>query len=143
MADLFTGPEKITIRAVLGYPNLFRYKNTRLESALVAVDDDGAAYVRAELARVVEIDTAIASGGTAFDALGLKKVDEIEFQNGANQGPAEQAKRMGRIHIGRISAFFGVPTWSDYYGQGGFPGDFWSDGINQQSRGLGFEIKLG
>lgn len=139
----FTGPELIRIRAVLGYPNLFRYKNTRLESALVQADADGETYIRAELAAIAEVDAAIRNGGTAFDALGVRKVDEVEFQTGATQSPEMQARKMGRVHIARISSFFGVNVHSDYYGTSGFPGDWFADGTGERNSPLGIELHLG
>jgi hypothetical protein len=138
----FTNAELIRIRSVLGYPNAFRYKNVRLESALVQVDSDGETYIRGELAAILEIDTAIRTGGDAFDSIGLKKVDEIEFQSGTAASLEVRAKSLGRVHIGRISSFFGVNIHSDYYGTGGFPGDWWSGGISGNAP-CAFEMKFG
>jgi hypothetical protein len=140
----FSNAEKAKIRTVLGYPNLFRYKNPRLESALESVDADGEVIVRAELAAIAEIDTALLSGGSAFDSAGLKKVDEVEFQTGSiSLTVAAQMQRTGRIHIGRISSFFGTPINGDYYGSGGYPGDPWSKQMGMGQQGSSFEIKLG
>lgn len=137
----FTNAELIRIRSVLGYPNAYRFKNVRLESALVQVDTDGEAYIRAELAAIAAVDAALRVGGDAFDTLGIKKVDEIEFQNGRSNSQVEGAKAMGRVSIARISSFFGVEVHSDYYGQGGFPGDWWSGGIGGHSSNS-FEMKF-
>lgn len=139
----FTNAELTKIRAVLGYPNAYRYKNPRLESALVQADSDGEAYIRSELAAIVEIDAAMMSGGMAFDAAGVKKVDEIEFQTGSNQTVLSQLQRAGRVHIARISDFFGTPINADYYGQNGYPGDPWSDQMTMRNSPLGVEVKLG
>lgn len=139
----FTNAELIRIRSVLGYPNAFRYKNVRLESALVQVDSDGETYIRAELAAIQEIDTAIRTGGDAFDSLGIKRVDEIEFQNGTASSVEMRARALGRVHISRISSFFGVNIHSDYYGSAGFPGDWWSDGMGGRNSGGSFDLKLG
>lgn len=140
----FTNAEKAKIRTVLGYPNLFRYKNPRLESALDAVDTDGEAIVRAELTAIAQVDTELLSGGGGFDSAGVKKVDEIEFQTGSVSMTAiAQLQRIGRVHIGRISSFFGTPINGDYYGSTGYPGDPWSKQMGMGQQGSSFEIKLG
>jgi hypothetical protein len=138
----FTNAELIRIRSVLGYPNAYRYKNVRLESALVQVDADGETYIRTELAAIDEIDASIRSGGIAFSALGAKKVDEVELKDKSGQGVADESRKMGRLHISRISGFFGVEIHSDYYGTSGFPGDWWSGGIGGHSESS-VELKFG
>jgi hypothetical protein len=139
----FTNAEFTKIRAVLGYPNAFRYKNVRLESALVQADADGEVYIRAELAAIAEVDATLLSDGVGFSSAGVKKVDEIEFQTGNGASTVTNLKKLGRHHIGRISAFFGTPIHTDYYGEGGYPGDSWSDGMGTPYRGGNSEVRLG
>lgn len=117
----FTSAQKAQLRRYLGYPDLWRYKNTRLEGAMDAAgeDPDASALVIADLASLAAIDAKFQAKG--MSSAGIKRVDEIEFFEGG--AVVEGIVRIGRIIIGRISATLGVPLYADYYGTRGFPGD--------------------
>jgi hypothetical protein len=138
----FTDAQRVKLRLYLGYPNINRHRDSRLESALDIVGDDAAAKAEVEsiMASIVAVDTSlVASLGTA----GLKRAEDIEwYQAGSSStvGPEISSKwSEGRRHISRLSILFGVPIWGDYYGGRGYPGDAFM-GIGHQ---YGGPLKLG
>lgn len=134
----FTLAQAQAIRQYLGYPTLFRYRNTRLESAITVTGDDAEASAAA-----VVILTALATTQTDFDSAftsaGLKRADEVEWYQGAGgKGTAElDAQRArGRMYCSRLSQLLGVPLWGDYWGTLGFAGDgFMSPAMQNSSTG--------
>jgi len=114
--------EKARIRQLLGYPDEFRYANTRLESVLTTISDEAVDQARAIVANVATIDTLISTIGLAN--IGLKRVDEIWFTDGVTQ--INQQRKAGRIYISQLSILLGVPVYGDYYGSSGYPGDSFS-----------------
>lgn len=114
--------EKARIRQLLGYPDEFRYANTRLEGCLNTISDEAIDQARAILALVANVDNLILTIGLAN--IGLKRVDEIWFTDGVTQ--INQQRKAGRIFIGQLSILLGVPTYGDYYGTAGYPGDSFS-----------------
>ncbi len=122
----FTSDQEARIRRYLGYPDLWRYKDTRLEGAMdsAGADPDASALVIADLAQIAAIDAKITSEGV--DNAGVKAVDEIEFFE--NGGAVETWRNIGRSIIGRISTTLGVPLYADYYGTRGYPGDAFMGG---------------
>jgi hypothetical protein len=142
----FNNAESTMIRTVLGYQNTYRFKNSRLESALSQADADGAAIVRAELAGIAEVDKELRAGGVGYSSAGTASVDKsLRFATARGENPSDKLKGLGRMHITRLSNFFGVPIMSDYYGTGGYAGDPWANGIGQTDGTLAgsFDIKLG
>jgi hypothetical protein len=120
----FTSAQKALFRRYLGYPDLWRYKNTRLEGAMDTAGEDADAVVLllADLEKLVEIDTKIFSSG--ISGAGVKSVDEIEFfEGGASGSVLTGLRNLGRSVAGRISTTLGVPFYADYFGTGGYPGD--------------------
>lgn len=150
----FTDLEKTKIRLYLGYANLWRYKDTRLESCLDdgAMDDDALTVIRGILTNLATIDTAVFSSGSgsAGGARGaLKRVDEIEFYdvksgsiiNASSLTPVQK----GSLLINQLSLIFGVPFYGDYYGTGGYPGDSYSGPLGSGNGGskMGGSFGLG
>jgi hypothetical protein len=124
-----TSSERTKIRLYLGYANLHRYLNTRLEGAFDAIDADAETEIRAIMAELVTVEAAIAAAGAvAAGSDALKKVDEVEFY-----GPKESqitivdAPARGRMLLNKLSIMFGVPFKSKYFGGGGYSGDRFSD----------------
>jgi hypothetical protein len=122
--------EKAKLRLYLGYPNQFRYKNTRLESTFDSIDDDAEVLVRDLLGRFDDLDELI--DASSADATGtLKQVDEIQFYPNANAGKSggivgiqlAQAKRL----VTRLSTILGVPIYADIFSAEGYPGDRFSE----------------
>jgi hypothetical protein len=136
----FSSLQKVKIRLYLGYPNLFRYKHTRLESAMDAVDPDAETLVAADLVILDTIYTQLS--GVVVSNSGIKKVDEVEFFGGSEE--RDGVRSSGRQVISRISTILGVPIYADVFGEMGYPGDAWSDlgGLGGATRGGGV-IPLG
>jgi len=133
-----TSTQKTNIRQYLGYPNIFRYKHTRLESVMDDLDADAEAVVVTLLADIVTADTQVKTAvGSIAGGAGVKKVDEIEFFS-PKEGQLEtieSARDRGRELVGRLSNLFGVPVGSDYFGQLGYEGDAFSEGGGMTGRG--------
>ncbi|MHC4648750.1 MAG: hypothetical protein ACYTBJ_25110 [Planctomycetota bacterium] len=123
----FTEAQKVDIRHYLGFPDVFRQENTRLESAITVVGGrpDTQALVEEILAELALIDTKLGSSGILTQA-GVKKVDEIEFfGNQYGGGALSDVRRAGRQQCARLSIVMGVPLVGDVYGERGYEGDRW------------------
>ena len=143
-----TDVEKAQLRSFLGYPNMFRYKNPRLESAMDGLDDAVLTLVRGAMAKVLSIDDLLNTDG--LDAAGVKKVDnEVEFfgRSGAYGGESrvDGIRKMGRMHIARISKILGTPinNGSDYFDPNGYAGDHWSSQMGNQRSTRSVSIEIG
>lgn len=137
-----TATQQAQIRQYLGYPDLFRYKNVRLEGAISGnLSAEAEALIVAQLAQLATIDTALTTG-VGLSSAGVKKVDEIEFFGA--MVTINSLRALGRTVAGRIGTTLGVPFYSDYFGANGYPGDSYSDilGTGGNSEGGG-SIPLG
>lgn len=135
-----TDQQKAKIRRFLGYPDIFRYKNTRLEGVLQSgtISAEVETLIVADIAKLDALDDALTStGGTAIGGAGVKKVDEIEFF-GSGQTITD-LRNIGRMLVGRISTALGVPTFADFFSPAGYPGDFYSElgGMGRPNRNGG------
>lgn len=122
----FSDAQKTQIRRYLGYPDVYRQANTRLESAIDVVGGrpDTQAIIETDLAALVAIEAKLS--GSVLASAGVKKVDEIEFyQNGASTNVRKEGRRI----CGRMSITFGVPLAGDCFGTGGYGGDSWMSNI--------------
>lgn len=122
--------EKSQLRLYLGYPSLFRYKDTRLESTFDSVDSDAEQLLRDLLLRFSDIDDAIDLSAT--DGQGtLKAVDEIQFyqnfKNGVAAGLTETQTARAKQLVTRMSVILGVPLYGDIFSPDGYPGDTFSE----------------
>ncbi len=116
--------ERSRIRLFLGAPDAFRYLDTRLESILGNISDEGEILVRECLAALVVIDNLILTVG--IPNVGLARVDEIWFQKNASQTVISQQRKAGRNYVARLSIILGVPPYADYFSNAGWPGDNFS-----------------
>jgi len=122
---MLSAEQKGKIRLYLGYPNLYRYKNTRLESALEgSVDADAEAVIVGLLAKIDQVEEQLLN--LTLTTAGVRRVDEIWFFE--NNQQAKSLGALGRTYIGRISIILGTPIYSDYYGAQGYLGDRFSEG---------------
>lgn len=141
----FTTTQAAQIRMYLGYPDLFRYKNVRLESILQGdeVSDDALALIADNLASLAALDARLAGNGgligQAVETAGFKKADEVELFQGQT---IRDLRRLGKQLATRISNTLGVPFYGDPYGEGGYPGDSYSAG-GLNPNGAGNIIPLG
>lgn len=137
-----TTVEKATIRLLLGFPDQFRFRNTRLESILDNISPEAETLIRTQLTSLALVELQITTA-TAAAASGVKRVDEITFKddiNGLNSGLIS-AEAAGKLYASRISIILGVPINAGYFGKSGYPGDsfFGSNG----GSGPGSPINLG
>jgi hypothetical protein len=124
----FTDAQKAKIRRYLGYPDVFRYANSRLESAIdvIGARAEVQALVEADLTALEAIDAKLLT--VASSQGGLKRIDDIEFYEGQ---AVSQIRSDGRRLAGRLSITFGVPLAGDVFGTAGYTGDEWSRGQTQ------------
>jgi hypothetical protein len=121
---MLTEDQKASIRLYLGYPDEFRYKHTRLESMLTNLSAPAETQIAGLLAKLATIETAFMTTGVTN--AGVKRVDEIWFENGSKA--ASEVRKTGRTLVGRISIITGVPIYSDVFGTAGYLGDSFSPG---------------
>lgn len=118
---MLTDTQKAQVRLYTGYPDHFRYKHTRLESVLDNLSPEAETQVISALASIAIIEAAILD---SIDLSGLKRVDEIWFENGWIRG--SQIRKHGRMYVSRLSIITGVPIYSDVFGTRGYLGDSFS-----------------
>lgn len=123
---MFTDAQKALIRRYLGYPDVYRQANPRLEGALDVVGSrsETQALVEGDLAALVAIEAKLS--GSVLSSAGVRKVDEIEF---FERGNLETTRSEGRRICGRMSALFGVPLCADVFGTQGYRSDAWMQNI--------------
>lgn len=114
--------EQSRIRTALGYPDLLRYKSTRLESILIDLSDEALILVRENLASLAIIETKLLA---AASQAAIRKVDEIEFFSNGRRLAAE-LRWAGRMYVSRLSIILGVPLYSDIFSGQGYLGDKYS-----------------
>jgi hypothetical protein len=113
----FTDTEKATIRRYLGFSELFRDVDTRLEGQLDSLSAEAEALVRATLVQLAAIDAKIHTA--ALENLDLQRAEDVTFL-----GPEQliALKDYGRSLINRIAVTFEVEPMRDYYGAGAMGG---------------------
>lgn len=131
---MLTDSQKAKIRLYLGYPDLFRYKHTRLESVLNNLSIDAESQIADLLGKLETVETAVLDAGT--NAAGVRRVDEIWFETGSKR--ATEVRKLGRQYVGRLSIITGVPIYSDVFGTQGYLGDSFSGSGGGQRQGGGF-----
>lgn len=128
----FTTAQTLKIREYLGYPQVYKQANPRLEGAIVTLgtDTDAVTEVTSILSELATIESNISS---RYATAGIKKVDEVEFFGGRGDGTnvISSQRSLGRRHVARLSILFGVPIASDVFGETGYGGDGWSSAANQ------------
>ena len=122
----FSDAQKTQIRRYLGYPDVYRQANTRLESAIDVVGSrpDTQTLIESDLAALVAIEAKLS--GAVLSSAGVRKVDEIEFFQNGN---LDITRKEGRRICGRLSVTFGVPLASDVFGTSGYGGDGWMQNV--------------
>jgi hypothetical protein len=134
----FTSAESTKIRHYLGYPQVYRQANPRLESAITVVggDQDAVDLALGLLASITNVLGQIEA--TALVSAGLKSLDkgDVELYDGNAQTVGMQ--RIGRTFVAQLSGLFGVPIATDIFSMAGYQGDAWkaSNG-NTTLAGLG------
>ena len=130
---MISDSSKAQIRLFLGYPDYFRYKDTRLESVLNNLSFDAEDQIAGIITTLQTVDGLLLAAGKQA---GVKRVNEIWFENGWRR--IAEVRKLGRTYVGRLSIIVGVPPYSDYFGTGGYIGDNFSLGGRGNGTGGGF-----
>lgn len=126
----FTDAQKTKIRFYLGYPNILKSANTRLENALdlLGEEEGSQAEVEAILADIVLVEEKLRS--TALDVAGISDVGPPDPKFYKAQIYAD-LRGEGRRLSARLSILAGVGIAGDVWGEYGYNGDWWSSYDNQ------------
>lgn len=129
----FTETQRVQIRHYLGFPDVFRTANTRLESAMDVIGGrpDTQALVESIMAEIaaglLALNPSNASG--LQTRAGIKRVDEVEFfgdaKSGTTNAAADEMRKLVRSYIGRLSVLMGIPVVHDILGGSGYTLDSW------------------
>jgi hypothetical protein len=135
----FTDDQLTLLRSYLGYPDVFRQYDPRLESAFLSVGNLASASARVVtlLASLATVDAALASvllGAGAVEADEVKYAATHRGSNSTGSTFLDGIRAEGRRYGGQLSALFAVPIQNDYYGEGGYGGDNWMGQGAQQGR---------
>lgn len=127
----FTAAQEVKIREYLGVPDLFRYRDSRLEDAIKIVGShpESQAAVEAILAKIAGVEESLQS---ALATAGMKRAEDVEWYRAEE---IESKRTEGRRHCARLSQFLGVPILSDAFGTQGYVDDEWM-GVENQYGGL-------
>lgn len=124
----FTAAQQAQIRMYLGYPDLYRYEDPRLEGILQGdqVSPEAVAIVAATLVQLQANDAQVYGQNGAVGIVGT-----LAGFSGVGKGAAEfyegrainDMRAIRRELATRISNTLGVPFYSDAFGEGGYAGD--------------------
>jgi len=154
---MFTDTEKLYIRFFLGYPDVYRYANSRLESAIDVIGGrpETVILVRAILAQLIKfygldplssdpplIDQVI---GNKMGASKIKDYDtEIEFgsanasKNGSTASTIyNELLAWARPFVAQLSIVTGIPIANNIFGVVGYQGDNWKSWSGMSSNWFG------
>lgn len=145
----FNDSEKFDIRHFLGYPQVYRQANPRLESAIDIVSNDpiAADKVRALLLQLAAIQTTI--NDKDVKVAGLKSVDdkEVEWYGDASGNVALTGHlKQGNYLCSQLSVIMGVPIENRIFGTQGYTSDNWKQFSGTSTPGgyrSSFPFKLG
>lgn len=137
----FTDEQKTRLRFYLGYPHPYQYLNPRLESAFTVIGDSAPAQALVEqllaLIGVVfgnqagdpaQVQKALQQAGIQEVEDNLSRVKFGDSGGGVKSFSSAQLNSVadyGRILVGALSSFVGVPIASDVFGRSGYQGDPW------------------
>ena len=109
----FTLAEKARIRMYLGWATAFFQTDTRLESAMVVLDEATEELAREQLGQCVSVDRKLLDAESRFAA---KTVGSIVLP-GADE--LSMLRSRGREAVGRIAAMLGVEVRHDVFAGAG------------------------
>lgn len=141
----FTEEQKVQIRFFLGYPDVFRYHNPRLESAIETIGGRPQTqalveFILGKLNAILGTDPNATDPGlidqVTGDNMGISKIKdfetEIEYGNSNASKNGSTASTIyneialaGRGWVSRLSNIFGVEIWADVFGTRGYQGDLY------------------
>jgi len=120
-----TNAEKYRVRKYLGYPQVAKQANPRLESAfdVVGADADAVADIQDILLKITAVESQLSD---ALDTAGLKRAEEIEwYQDKSGSAVVKSLNGQGNKFCSQLSIIFGVPIQSKIFGPNGYTGDNW------------------
>lgn len=147
----FNDTQKSDIRFFLGYPDVYRQVDSRLENAMDVVGSRPEPQLRVELL-LAKLNAFYGDGITPspidgqINFAGIAKVesrdDIVEYgnENGVSQIGTDQSSYARRL-VSALSSFMGVPIGSNIFGSCGYTGDHWMS-TNKQSNGFGFLMNI-
>lgn len=123
----FTDTQKAKVRHGLGYPQVYRQANPRLEGALevVGADPEASAIV---VDILTKIDAATSSFAQSAQSAGLRTLDKDDVGFYDNNSVMTGNADLGRVWTARLSIVMGVPIANDIFGRRGYSGDVWAIG---------------
>ena len=142
----FTTAQAAQIREYLGYPQVYRDANPRLESAITVVgsDTDASNLVLDKLTKIAAIEAQIVNVATI--AAGVKKADDVELYDDASGNKVLKALcRQGNMYCAQLAGTFGVDVLKQFFSTTAYNGDNWKqygDGSTSGSRSS-FSLNLG
>ncbi len=121
----FTSSEKTKIRHYLGYPQVYRFEDPRLEGAIDTVgnDADAVSLVQDLLAKIDNVRAQL--GSVALPSAGLKSLDKGDVELYDHNAQTEGMRGIGRGYCAELSGLFGIPLHTDIFGEVGYAGDKW------------------
>lgn len=129
---MLTEQQKSSIRLYLGYPDRYRFRNSRLESVIDNLSPDAEVQVATLLENLATVESALLKAGVT--QAGVKRVDEIWFENGKVR--VIEIRKTGRMYASRLSIITGVPIYSDAFGTNGYFGDSFLPGNGEPTGGF-------
>lgn len=129
----FTDDDKYKIRKYLGYPQVYKQANPRLESALEVVGNDPIAVIDVEaiLAKLVLLEQFIDQRD--IQVAGLKSVDNQEVEWYEKRSAMKDHWLQGNFYCSQLSKIFGVPNLGRFFSTEGYIGDNWKQFGTQSS----------
>ena len=109
----FTPGEKTRIRMYLGWATRYFQTDSRLESAMVALDADTEQLVREQLGQCASVDAKLVEAESRFAA---KTVGSISLPGGDEMS---FLRSRGRQAVGRMAATLGVEVRHDAFAGAG------------------------
>lgn len=145
---MFTEAQKVDIRFYLGYPDIYRQSNPRLENAIEIMGTRPETQQKVEvlLAKLNAVYGTNPGDAGAIDQVlqdaGIKSIesadDKIEYGSTSGNGGSSTAilnsiNDYGRQLVSALSSWMGTPICSNVFGKGGYQGDQWT-GWSGQSK---------
>jgi hypothetical protein len=109
----FSLAEKTRIRMYLGWATRYLQSETRLESAMVALDPEAEQVVREQLGQCASVDNKLLEAESRFAA---KEVGSISLPGGDEMS---FLRSRGRQAVGRLAAILGVEVRHDVFAGAG------------------------
>lgn len=113
-----TDDQKASVRYYLGWPDVNRMADLRLEGAMGSVSTQGVTQITALLASLAAVDENAVTVNSASRA-GIIEVDNGGVKWSADGGSAGRAVRQqGRMYVARLAAILQIQPMRDVYATG-------------------------